>query len=254
MGHEASNTFCIDRFYFCNYVFMYVLTGCFHVIQYQKHHKLQEGQGIIMDLRDKHKYYCDSKINTEILWFHFRGLPCDSMIQLLSKIDKMPYIFVNKNAVNDVYQCFDIMIQKKPYFEFKLSALIYELLIKWTSPEVQLFFHKENEGESFLLASIQSYIESNINRRITLNELADYVHMSKYHFCRVFSEQFHISPIQYILQLKVNISKRHLIYTSDSIQTIAQDLGFTDQCHYSKMFKQITNQTPSEYRKKSTFI
>lgn len=254
MGHESSATFCIDRDFFCNYVFMYVLTGTLHVIQYSKHYLLSMGQGILMNLQDKHKYYSDNHLHTEILWFHFRGNPCDSLMLALYNSGKMPFIFANDSAVDNIYECFDIMSKKEPYYEFSLSIMLYKLLIQWTAPDLQSTLITEIQGNSISLASIHRYIEANINRNITLSELADYVHMSKYHFCRVFSKQFHITPAQYILRLKVNISKRYLVYTSDSLQIISQELGFIDQSHYSKVFKQQTGLTPSKYRHTSTSI
>ena len=83
MGYESNPDFLIDRSNFNNNLIMYVLSGCLVAEQYGETHEILPGHGILMDLRDTHKYYFMEKGHSEIIWLHFRGTPVDAVINHL---------------------------------------------------------------------------------------------------------------------------------------------------------------------------
>ena len=66
---------------------------------------------------------------------------------------------------------------------------------------------------------------------------------------RIFHEKFHLSPKQYIMQLKLKKARSLLITTELSISIIASSLGFDDQLAFSRTFKKEFSISPSMYRK-----
>ena len=64
-----------------------------------------------------------------------------------------------------------------------------------------------------------------------------------------FSKIYGMPPIRYLTMLRLNASKKLLAETDQSIETIAQKCGFTDQFYFSRVFKRQCGVTPSEFRK-----
>lgn len=95
----------------------------------------------------------------------------------------------------------------------------------------------------------KSYIKNHFRESITLDSLAEVTHWDKFYFSHQFSGAYGISPINYLLKLRVEHSK-HLLETTDySVTQIAEASGFSSQNYFSQTFKKSTGMSPREYRK-----
>ena len=95
---------------------------------------------------------------------------------------------------------------------------------------------------------ILTYINSNYNKQITLEELANKSGYSKSRFSHIFSEVTGTTPIKYQNDLRLKISCEMLLSTKASITDIAYGCGFNDPLYYSRIFKKKYNLSPTEYR------
>ena len=68
------------------------------------------------------------------------------------------------------------------------------------------------------------------------------------HFCRVFKKATGITPHQYVMKARLDRAQEMLGSSELSIATIADQLGFTSQSHFTRAFRQYTGQTPSGWR------
>ena len=94
----------------------------------------------------------------------------------------------------------------------------------------------------------------NISSNLTLNDIASSAHMSVTHFCNLFRLQTGFSPIEYFNHLKVQQACQTLAFTSRPIKEIADELGFSDQYYFSRMFSRLMGMSPSQYRKRNKTI
>lgn len=94
-----------------------------------------------------------------------------------------------------------------------------------------------------LLNLVNASIYANIN----LATLAAEVHLSEFHFSRLFRNTFGISPYQFVLQSKIECAKDILRQYPKSLSQIAHSLNFTDQAHFTNVFKKITGVPPTTY-------
>ncbi len=83
---------------------------------------------------------------------------------------------------------------------------------------------------------------------LTLGELAVEAYVTKEHLIRLFQLYEYISPIKHLWKVRLDRSKELLSSTGLSIGEIAERTGFKNTHHYSRMFKQSTGVTPTEYR------
>lgn len=99
-------------------------------------------------------------------------------------------------------------------------------------------------------AVIKRYIDNNYKENITLDTLAQLTHMSKYYLVHAFSKYMGISPINYLIEKRVEESKNLLSSTNYSISQISDIIGFSSQSYFSQVFKREAGETPGEYRKR----
>ena len=95
---------------------------------------------------------------------------------------------------------------------------------------------------------VLAHIRANLERTITLDELASEVAMSPSHFGRVFKETVGETPMQYLLSYRVEQAIQMLEDTTLPLGEIAIACGFADQAHFSRSFKKVVGKTPRQHR------
>jgi len=99
-----------------------------------------------------------------------------------------------------------------------------------------------------LLRAVQ-YIEDNLTGPIDLGTCAKEANLSKYYFCRLFRRHFGMSPMRFILLLRVGRAKVLLRQDDFNITEVALDVGFKDNGSFSRAFKKVTGYRPRDYRR-----
>lgn len=98
---------------------------------------------------------------------------------------------------------------------------------------------------------IKNYLDANYSEAITLDTLAALTHMNKYYLAHTFTKYVGLSPINYLLQKRIQEGKSLLESTSYSVAQISDLLGFSSQSYFSQAFRKATGMTPMQYRKQS---
>jgi len=99
---------------------------------------------------------------------------------------------------------------------------------------------------------IKEYIDAHAKEKTELSELSRVFFMSKTQIHRLFKEEYGVSPIRYLIDRKIEISKKLLENEGLKISEIAEALSFSDARHFSKTFFRREGLLPSEYRKQKT--
>jgi AraC family transcriptional regulator len=128
------------------------------------------------------------------------------------------------------------------------TALTIHLLQKYSTAKPKPA--KANNGLSEAkLQQVTEYINEHLAQDLKLNEIAAIAQLSPYHFSRLFKESMGITLHQYILQRRVEKAKYLLQYSQLSISEVATKVGFFDQSHLTRYFKQIVGVTPKQFLK-----
>lgn len=134
-------------------------------------------------------------------------------------------------------------------------SLLFELLHRLVScPERSLLANTaltipEIEPNPRRMQRILDYIAKNFDQPISLEEMASYVHLSKYAFCRYFKQLTNKSFVAYLNEFRTGRACRLLAREQYSVSQIGYLVGFNNLSNFNRQFKKFMNCTPSAYRK-----
>lgn len=110
------------------------------------------------------------------------------------------------------------------------------------------FVEESQEKLNLECIKIKNYIDSHYSQNITLDFLSDLTYMNKFHLVHTFTKQIGISPINYVINKRIQEAKNLLSTTGYSIRDIASIVGFSSSSYFSQMFKKVTGVSPKNYR------
>jgi AraC-like DNA-binding protein len=102
--------------------------------------------------------------------------------------------------------------------------------------------------------SAVQFIEQRYSYAISVEDVADYVGVSRSTLFRVFTRQMGVSPKEYLDNYRIDKARFLLRHSELTIGAIAVSVGYDNGLYFSKAFKKITGRTPSSYRQESSGI
>jgi AraC family transcriptional regulator len=94
---------------------------------------------------------------------------------------------------------------------------------------------------------IVKFINANLDKNISLAELANILQLSPYHFAHLFKKSTNTSPHQYLIRCRIEQAKELIVMSDLPLATIAQTVGFASQGHFTYHFKRCVGVTPKVF-------
>lgn len=134
----------------------------------------------------------------------------------------------------------------KLYADTMANALATHLVYHYSStkPKKRTYAGQLSKRQ---LQQVTQHIEEHLAKDISLQELANVVSLSAFHFARLFKQSTGIAPHQYHVRCRIRHTKRLLLAGDLSIAQVAQVVGFSSQSHLNYHFKRIVGMTPTAF-------
>lgn len=128
---------------------------------------------------------------------------------------------------------------------------LLEVLLIWLvrANNLQLRPYESVKRRTKECATIKRYLDENFRENISLDQLAEMVHINKYYLAHSFQKEYGISPITYMMRQRIAESKYLLANTDYSLSQIASLLGFSSLSYFSQCFRKAEQISPTTYRK-----
>lgn len=98
------------------------------------------------------------------------------------------------------------------------------------------------------LARVRQHIERQIGTKLLAPDLARRAGLSVAGFNRAFKRHFATTPARYVIEMRVREAARLLLQTDDTLESIAEQTGFTNRAYFSRVFRRVTGEAPAGFR------
>ncbi|MHB1681754.1 MAG: helix-turn-helix domain-containing protein [Bacilli bacterium] len=241
-----------------DYQLQYIVRGSGQVSQHGRTLPVTAGSIVFLDLRQEYRCTVNELDPWEILWVHFGGRQSADYFQLLLAGESPVYTVCNPGKIKRLFmRLYELMTTQTPDCEVRASHCI-------TGIFTELVAHRMQEGSDPLslepspfpdaVRAGMNFMESRFYQRLTLDEIAQHVALSPFHYARLFKRATGVSVMAWLLRTRVAQAKTMLLETDLPIRDIAEKCGFADQGYFGKQFKRCAEVTPSEFRALHKFI
>src|SRR5690606_26769235 len=131
-----------------------------------------------------------------------------------------------------------------------VCAMTARILSRYAS-EHEVLLSAENGLPPEDLEKTLDFIDQNLQRRITAQRLARMTGLGAAQVARLVKRTMYTTLHQYIMSRRIERARQMLTETNMAIVDIAQDCGFADQVHLTRLFGRMTGTTPALFRRKS---
>lgn len=160
----------------------------------------------------------------------------------------------NRNAALLVKMIMEEMRGMRPYYTDSvkglLSALVTEIVRMNEQNECKNEPENGNRKNSGLtqIAAALDYVRMEYTHLIRVEELAQVCHMSETHFRRIFEASMNMSPVDYINLVRIQRACDLMKKTNDSMDMVAQKVGFATTSTFNRNFKKFLNTSPYQWK------
>lgn len=245
IGHYyCMHTYSVRSNSLDSYLLLYVVSGSLYTIDGSGNHNvMKEGQLSILNCYERPSYGTTDRV--EFFWIH-----CDSH-DIAKLYDAMESHLVSVSDRNYVRRCFslltDVFESGGQPAEASVNKCITDILTE--------FFDTENDEKAarsrHKFENVCNFINANLGRKISNEELAAMANMSPYHFIRSFKKEVGFTPHEFILRSRINNARFFLQATSMSLSEITYRCGFANEAAFSNSFKALTGTTPLRCRQQA---
>lgn len=140
---------------------------------------------------------------------------------------------------------------------FMLKAYLMQMIllilreIRGEKKEEQKGYIFESNNKHYIVKKIISYLNENYASRISLDQIAHNMYLSPVYISRIFKEETGQSPINYLIQIRLEKAKEILADSGcGSIKEVAGMVGYEDVYYFSKLFKKYYGMAPAYFKRK----
>jgi len=204
------------------------------------------GQFFILSAHEWHSYRADKEDPWSIYWVclagphvpEFCARPEVRKCFIPAEVDDLWQV---TTIFNTIYQTLEV--------GYSLNRLIFCSLILNHFLGLLCYTPDEIKDKAPSLAhKVIKFMEERLTANFSLEELASHFNYSPSQFSHLFKKETKLSPMNYFIRLKLRQSCKLLKDTDKRIFEVAQELGYKDQYHFSKLFKKIMSLSPEQYR------
>ncbi len=235
-----------------HYLIHYIMSGKGIFIYNNETYHLRAGQGFLICPNILSYYKADKEQPWEYCWIGFQGRKAKHYLSQLNLNMKQPIFYCqSKESIEKIVRQ---MMDTKSYSngrELRLTGLLYHFFAELAQSETpsSSMDHGQNYSQIYVNKATD-FIEKNYSRKITIENIADYVGIDRKYLSRLFKDILHTSPQSFLINYRLNKACILLVENKLSITHIAHSVGYDDALLFSKMFKKYKGMSPTQYRKR----
>jgi transcriptional regulator GlxA family with amidase domain len=170
------------------------------------------------------------------------------------QVDKLLTVEKGVYTNGGAYSFLNLMLfLVEKYFDRQTAiycSKIFQIEIDRTSQSPFFIFQAQKNHGDDLISKAQTYIEENLKEKISFEELASKLAISRRNFDRRFTKATGNTPVEYLQRVKVEVAKKTLENGRKNIYEVMSEVGYADDKAFREVFKKITGLSPVDYKAK----
>ena len=231
--------------------YIYVLDGTGTITIGEKSYTIRPGYIYLTDPRVEHGFICDESgnlVTIEIKFYVSDQEMYNKFLDMPRRINvKTSPIETILTTINDEY------LSKRNFYESIIECELHELFMYLS--RLSIYKQKKSNtvtyshSDSSIIDTVIRYIYDNIDKNLSLSELAKVAALEKTYFMKKFKKQTNQTPMNYIRRVRMEQAKDLLLYSDMNITQVALSVGFNSIHHFSNVFQKHFGLRPNECKK-----
>lgn len=215
--------------------------------------QVKSGQGFMLFPGQITTYIASKDFPWEYVWIEFDGLRVKEAIERAGLSPDKPVYHAKFNDIKEEMASEMMYIaEHKDSSPFHLIGHLYLFLDCLVRSSAQLFAPR-NKLCDFYMKEALSFIESNFQNDISVEDIAASCGLNRSYFGKIFHEQIGKSPQEFLISYRMTKAAELLKLTTLSIADIGNAVGYPNQLHFSRAFKKVYQIPPSRWRLENGF-
>lgn len=233
-----------------DYQLIYIASGKAHFHFRDKEEIVTAGHMVLYRPKESQKYEYYAQEQTEAYWVHFTGGNVKNLLRSYGISDDKKVFYCGSGL--EYQHHFRMMIQ-----ELQLCRDDYQEMLEIHLRQILIMLHRylkssvkiENGMIVEEIDKAMLYFNEHYNENISIEDYAATRHMSTSWFIRNFKQYANVTPMQYILSIRISHAEDLLKNTEYNLTEISNIIGYENPLYFSRIFKKQKGLSPSEYRK-----
>ena len=237
-----------------HYLFHYILSGTGTLMAddskgVTQTYSIKSMQGFMIFPNQITTYVADRQLPWEYVWLEFDGLRVKSLLDTIGlSLDKPVYHARNKNLREDMANEMLYISRHKDESPFHLIGHLYLFLDYLLRSAADEQLEHGSKLREFYIHEALTYIEHNFQNEITIEDIAGVCGLNRTYLGKIFKEALGKTPQEFLLNYRMLKAAELLKLTSLSIGDIGLAVGYANQMHFSRAFKNNYGISPREWR------
>lgn len=212
-------------------------------------YQIKSGQGFMIFPHQINTYIADKDLPWEYVWIEFDGLRAKEAIEIAGLSLNAPVYHAHSHDLRETMMNEMLYIaQHGDMAPFHLIGHLYLVLDALTRSVSSMRISKGGRLRDFYIHEAIAFIEQNFQNNISVEDIADNCGLNRSYFGKIFKEAIGRTPQEFLLNYRMTKAAELLKLTRLSIGDISKAVGYDNQLHFSRAFKNIYGISPREWR------
>lgn len=212
-------------------------------------YQIKSGQGFMLFPGQISTYVADKNLPWEYAWLEFDGLKVREMIEIAGITKDSPIYHANsKDLRQNMMEEMLYIVKNADKSPLHLIGHLYLFLDYMTRSAETMRLKQGGRLRDFYIKEALSFIEQNFQNDISVEDIAAFCGLNRSYFGKIFHDTIGKSPQEFLMSYRMQKATELLKLTQLSIGDIGNAVGYPNQLHFSRAFKNVYGVSPREWR------
>jgi AraC-like DNA-binding protein len=229
-------------------LFQYTIAGQGEIEIQGVTYSLSPGTAFIADIPGDHRYCLPvTSSEWEVIYIEFSKDALPFWRQLLTMSEPVFQLPAQSELMDKAWNIYEMALDDRFQDMYQCSNFAYQFIMELSNYSA----HQKAKPLPAMIDLCKQYIDSHYQEPIGLKEMAMAAKVSKFHLTREYERKMGVSPVGYLTEVRLTHAVKLLLSTSDNLERIAEQTGFSCANYFGKVFRKHKGISPGNYREKN---